>query len=52
MAGQNGITNGVHDGVNSASKAKTLPKSFDSIEDTIAAFGILAKIPVMLQAAC
>lgn len=38
--GQNGITNGVHDAVNGASKAKTLPKSFDNIEDCIEAFGM------------
>ena len=37
--GQNGITNGVHEGVNGATKAKVLPKSFDSIENTIEAFG-------------
>jgi hypothetical protein len=38
--GQNGVTNGVQNGANGVSKAKTLPKSFDSIEDTIAAFGM------------
>jgi 3,4-dihydroxy 2-butanone 4-phosphate synthase len=32
------VTNGVHNGTNGVSKAKSLPKSFDSIEDTVAAF--------------
>ena len=42
---ENGLTNGVHESANGFTKAKVLPKSFDSIESTIAAFGASSLSP-------
>lgn len=54
MVHSTGVTNGVNghtNGTNGTSKAKLLPKNFDTIEDTLEAFCMIFHAHILAEAA-